>query len=136
MIKPIMKNVSFLRRKSTPATERDLTVGQDLLDTLRAHKNGCVGMAANMIGVTKRVIVVTVGFVDVVMYNPVILSAEGPYTAQEGCLSLEGVRTAKRYQTIEVQYRDSSWRECVQRFSGLPAQIIQHEIDHLSGIII
>jgi len=114
----------------------DTAVGQDLQDTLKANQDRCVGMAANMIGVKKRVIIVSMGFMNVVMYNPVILKKEGPYETEEGCLSLEGVRKTTRYRNIEVEYLDGSWKKHRQRYSGQIAQIIQHEVDHLSGIII
>lgn len=136
MIRPIVRDVLFLGRKSEPATRMDGAVGRDLRDTLRANRDRCVGMAANMIGVGKRVIIVNVAFADVVMYNPVLLSKDTPYEAEEGCLSLDGVRKATRYQNIEIEYRDASWKAHRQRYSGWIAQIIQHELDHLEGIII
>ena len=136
MIRPIVRDVLFLGRKSEPATRMNGAVGRDLRDTLRANRDRCVGMAANMIGVGKRVIIVNVAFADVVMYNPVLLSKDTPYEAEEGCLSLDGVRKATRYQNIEIEYRDASWKAHRQRYSGWIAQIIQHELDHLEGIII
>ena len=136
MIKPIVKDVFFLGQKSAEATKEDLPVGQDLQDTLTANRERCVGMAANMIGVKKRIIIVNIGFMNVVMYNPVILKKDTPYETEEGCLSLEGVRKTTRYQNIEVEYQDVSWKKQRQKFSGWTAQIIQHEVDHLSGIII
>ena len=136
MIRPIVRDVLFLGRKSEPATRMDGAVGRDLRDTLRANRDRCVGMAANMIGVGKRVIIVNVAFADVVMYNPVLLSKDTPYEAEEGCLSLDGVRKATRYQNIEIEYRDAAWNKRRQRYSGWIAQIIQHEMDHLEGIII
>ena len=136
MIRPIVRDVLFLGRKSEPATRMDGAVGRDLRDTLRANRDRCVGMAANMIGVGKRVIIVNVAFADVVMYNPVLLSKDTPYEAEEGCLSLDGVRKATRYQNIEIEYRDASWKAHRQRYSGWIAQIIQHELDHLEGILI
>ena len=136
MIRPIVRDVLFLGRKSEPATRMDGAVGRDLRDTLRANRDRCVGMAANMSGVGKRVIIVNVAFADVVMYNPVLLSKDTPYEAEEGCLSLDGVRKATRYQNIEIEYRDASWKAHRQRYSGWIAQIIQHELDHLEGIII
>ena len=136
MIKPIVKDVFFLGQKSEEATKEDLPVGQDLQDTLSANRERCVGMAANMIGVKKRIIIVNIGFMNVVMYNPVILKKDTPYETEEGCLSLEGVRKTTRYQNIEVEYQDVSWKKQRQKFSGWTAQIIQHEVDHLSGIII
>ena len=136
MIKPMVKDVLFLRQKSEPASKADLQVGRDLQDTLKAHRAECVGMAANMIGVKKNVIIVSMGFVDVVMFNPVIVSKSGPYETEEGCLSLTGIRSCRRYQTIEVEYLDFNWKKQRTRLSGWTAQIAQHEIDHLSGIII
>ena len=136
MIRPIVKDVFFLGQKSAEATKEDLPVGQDLQDTLTANRERCVGMAANMIGVKKRIIIVNIGFMNVVMYNPVILKKDTPYETEEGCLSLEGVRKTTRYQNIEVEYQDAGWKKQRQKFSGWTAQIIQHEVDHLSGIII
>ena len=136
MIKPIVKDVFFLGQKSEIATKQDLPVGQDLMDTLRANQDHCVGMAANMIGVKKRIIIVNMGIINVVMYNPVIVKKDTPYETEEGCLSLTGVRKTTRYQNIEVEYFDSSWKKHRQSYSGWTAQIIQHECDHLAGIII
>ena len=136
MVKPIIKDVFFLGQKSEPATKADLQVGRDLQDTLQANRAGCVGMAANMIGVKKRVIIVNVGFMDLVMYNPVLLKIDTPYEAEEGCLSLTGVRKTTRYQNIEVEYYDKNWKKQRQKFSGWTAQICQHELDHLEGILI
>ena len=136
MIRTIVKDVFFLGQKSGPATMQDLSVGQDLMDTLRANQDHCVGMAANMIGVKKRVIIVNMGILNVVMYNPVIVRKDSPYETEEGCLSLTGVRKTTRYQNIEVEYYDSSWKKRRQNYSGWTAQIIQHECDHLEGIII
>jgi len=136
MIKPIVRDIFFLGQKSEEANRQDLSVGQDLQDTLKANQERCVGMAANMIGVKKRIIIVNMGFMNVVMYNPVIVKKDTPYETEEGCLSLDGVRKATRYQNIEVEYLDSSWKKHRQKYSGWTAQIIQHEVDHLSGIII
>lgn len=136
MVKSIVRDVFFLGQKSEDATKQDLSVGQDLQDTLKANQDRCVGMAANMIGVKKRIIIVNRGFLNVAMYNPVIVKKDMPYEAEEGCLSLDGVRKATRYQNIEVEYLDSSWKKHRQQYSGWTAQIIQHEIDHLNGIII
>ena len=166
MIKPIVKDVFFLGHakasvgkvrwtfpevKSEPATaiktstgrfscmlrqKQDLSVGQDLMDTLRANQDHCVGMAANMIGVRKRIIIVNMGIMNVVMYNPVIVKKDTPYETEEGCLSLTGVRKTTRYQNIEVEYYESSWKKHRQKYSGWTAQIIQHECDHLEGRII
>ena len=131
-----MKDILFLGQKSEPATKQDLSVGQDLQDTLQANSDRCVGMAANMIGVRKKIIIANMGIINVVMYNPVILKKDSPYETEEGCLSLTGVRKTIRYENIEVEYQDSSWKKHRQKFSGWTAQIIQHEVDHLNGVII
>ena len=136
MVKQIVRDTFFLGQPSEPATQADLSVGRDLLDTLQANWEACVGMAANMIGVKKNIIIVNMGLIDVVMFNPVIISRRGRYETEEGCLSLEGVRKTTRYQEIEVEYYDSSWKKQRQKLSGWTAQIAQHEIDHLSGKII
>ena len=136
MVKAIVRDPLFLAQKSLPATEADKQVVQDLLDTLRANLDRCVGMAANMIGVKKRVIIVNMGLVDLVMFNPVLLKADTPYEAEEGCLSLVGVRKTTRYQNIEVEYTDKNWNKKSIKLSGWYAQICQHELDHLDGIII
>lgn len=136
MVKKIVRDVFFLGQKSQDAIKEDTSVGQDLQDTLTANREKCVGMAANMIGVRKRIIIVNIGFLNVVMYNPVILKRDTPYETEEGCLSLEGVRKTTRYQNIEMEYLDSSWKKHRQKYSGWTAQIIQHEMDHLEGIII
>ena len=136
MIRPIVKDVLFLGQKSEPATKQNLPVGQDLMDTLRANQDRCVGMAANMIGVRKKVIIVNMGIMNVVMYNPVIVKKDTPFETEEGCLSLTGVRRTTRYQNIEVEYLDGSWKKQRRKYSGWTAQIIQHECDHLEGIII
>ena len=136
MVKPIVKDVFFLGLKAEDATKQDLSVGQDLQDTLCANQDRCVGMAANMIGVKKKIIIVNIGIMNVVMYNPVIVKKDTPYETEEGCLSLVGVRKTTRYRNIEVEYLDSRWKKHRQKFSGWTAQIIQHEVDHLHGIII
>lgn len=136
MIQSIVRDVFFLGQKSEPAAQQDLSVGQDLMDTLQVNKDRCVGMAANMIGVRKRIIIVDMGIFSQVMYNPVIVKKDSPYETEEGCLSLDGVRKTTRYQNIEVEYYDSSWKKHRQKYSGWPAQIIQHEVDHLEGRII
>ncbi|MBN2954959.1 peptide deformylase [Blautia massiliensis (ex Durand et al. 2017)] len=136
MLKPIVKDIFFLRRKAETATREDIQVGIDLQDTLRANREACVGMAANMIGVNKRVIIVNMGFVDVVMFNPVLIKKDTPYETEEGCLSLTGVRKTTRYENIEVEYLDMNWKKQRQKLSGWTAQICQHELDHLEGIII
>ena len=136
MIRPIVRDTFFLGQKSEAAAQADISVGQDLQDTLIANRDRCVGMAANMIGVKKRIIIVNVGFMNLVMYNPSLLKKDMPYETEEGCLSLDGVRKTIRYQNIEVEYLDGSWKKHRQAFSGWPAQIIQHELDHLEGRII
>ena len=136
VIKPIIRDIFFLGQKSEPATKQDAAIGQDLMDTLQANKDRCVGMAANMIGVKKRIIIVNMGILNVVMYNPVIIKKDTPYETEEGCLSLDGVRKTTRYQNIEVEFYDSSWKKHQQKYSGWTAQIIQHEVDHINGIII
>ena len=136
MVKPIMKDVFFLSQKSELATKEDMQVVQDLLDTLKANEAACVGMAANMIGVRKRIIVVNMGFVNIPMINPVITKKSGAYETEESCLSLTGVRKTTRYEEIEVEFFDAGWKKQTQKYSGWIAQIIQHECDHLEGIII
>lgn len=137
MVRPIMRDMMFLSRKSTPATKADLPVAQDLADTLRAHSHECVGMAANMIGVSKRIIVVAVGVANVVMINPVITAhSKEQYETEEGCLSLTGVRKTKRYESVTVEYCDMQMVKRRGTFTGFTAQIIQHELDHCNGIII
>ena len=136
MEQPIMRDPIFLSQKSAPATAEDLPVAQDLLDTLIAHKDGCVGMAANMIGVARRIIVFDNGGTYMVMLNPEIVKASGPYEAEEGCLSLTGVRKAKRYRSIKVRYQNEAMQVRLKTFTDFPAQIIQHEIDHCNGILI
>ena len=136
MIKPIMKDVFFLGQKSDPATKDDLQIGRDLMDTLAANRAGCVGMAANMIGVKKRVIIVNMGLIDVVMFNPVLIKKDSPYETEEGCLSLVGVRKTTRYQNIEVEYLDMNWKKQSLKIEGWTAQICQHELDHLEGLLI
>lgn len=136
MIKPIIRDVLFLRQKALQATRADLAVGRDLTDTLRANADRCVGMAANMIGVNKRVIVVAVGIGSMGLYNPIITRKSGPYEAEEGCLSLSGTRRTTRYETIDVEYRDADWKKQTRTFTGHVAQIIQHEVDHTNGILI
>jgi peptide deformylase len=136
MIRPIVKDVFFLGQTSQLATREDLPVAQDLLDTLRANADRCVGMAANMIGVLKRIIAISHEGVYTVLFNPEILRQSDPYEAEEGCLSLTGTRRTKRYRSIKVQYQTEAFQVRVRTFTGCTAQIIQHEIDHLSGIII
>lgn len=136
MVKTIVKDPLFLAQKSVNATEADKQVVTDLLDTLRANLDHCVGMAANMIGVKKNIIVVAAGPVQVAMINPVIKRKSGAFQTEEGCLSLEGVRPCTRYQEIEVEYLDQSFKKQHGKYSGWTAQIIQHEIDHCNGIVI
>lgn len=136
MVKPVVRDTFFLSQKSEPAGKEDDNVVEDLLDTLQANRKACVGMAANMIGVKKRIIVVNAGLGDLVMLNPVIIKKSNPYETEEGCLSLEGSRKTRRFENIEVEYRDRTFQRCRERFSGWTAQIIQHEIDHCDGIVI
>lgn len=136
MIRPIMKNEAFLKQKSSPATPADAQIITDLIDTLKAHTDHCVGMAANMIGVKKCIIVFSVGPFVVPMVNPVITKKSKPFETEEGCLSLEGVRKTTRYESIEVSYQDQNFVQKKDTFQGWTAQIIQHEIDHCNGILI
>lgn len=136
MVKQIVRDTFFLGQKSEPATKADIPVGIDLQDTLKVNRERYVGMAANMIGVKKNVIIVNMGFVDVVMFNPVITKQDTPYQTEEGCLSLDGVRPTTRYENIEVEYMDMNWKKQKMKLNGWTAQICQHEIDHLSGRII
>ena len=136
MVREIMRDEAFLSQKAEPATLEDLPVAQDLLDTLTAHKDGCVGMAANMIGVCKRIIVFDNEGTYMVMFNPEIIKKSGSYEAEEGCLSLTGIRKAKRWQSIKVQYQNEQFQTRFKTFTGWTAQIIQHEIDHCEGILI
>ena len=136
MIQPIMKDPIFLAQKSVPATKEDLPVAQDLLDTLTAHKDGCVGMAANMIGVSKRIIAFDNEGKYMVMFNPEIVKRSEPYEAEEGCLSLPGTRKTKRYRSIKVRYQNGQLQTRFKTFTGWTAQIIQHEIDHCNGVLI
>lgn len=136
MVKPIVKDTIFLSQKSEDATEADKQVVIDLMDTLKAHSEECVGMAANMIGVKKRIIVFSADIIRAAMINPVIVKKSKPYEAEEGCLSLSGVRKTVRYREIEVSYLDINFKKQKQKYSGWIAQIIQHEIDHCDGILI
>lgn len=136
MIKLIVKDILFLGQKSEEATKKDMAVVDDLIDTLRANLETCVGLAGNMIGVKKRILVFAVGSLIVPMINPVILKKEKPYETEESCLSLIGSRKAKRYEMIEVEYLDRNFKKQKQVFNGFTAQIIQHEMDHFEGIII
>lgn len=136
MERPICKDPLILARHASPATAEDLPLAQDLLDTLLAHTGSCVGMAANMIGVPKRIIVFDDCGTLTTMFNPVILRAAQPFEAEEGCLSLAGSRKTKRFQTIKVQYQNAQFQTRLKTYRGFTAQIIQHECDHLEGILI
>ena len=137
MQKTIMKDPLFLSQKSTAANPKaDAQVVRDLQDTLRANRERCVGMAANMIGVKKNIIIVAIGPMDLVMLNPRITTKQGPYETEEGCLSHTGKKKTTRYQTIEVAYTDPSGKKHTGTFTDFTAQVIQHEIDHLDGILI
>ena len=137
MIKELTHDPIFLSLKSEVATKEDLQVAEDLLDTLIAHKDGCVGMAANMIGVRKRIIAFDNMGTYMVMFNPEIIKKSEPYEAEEGCLSLlGGPRSCKRYRSIKVQWQTAEFQTRIKTFTGWPAQIIQHEIDHCNGVLI
>ncbi len=136
MIQEICKDERFLAQKAEPATPDDLPVAQDLIDTLTAHKDGCVGMAANMIGVNKRIIIFDNEGAYQVMFNPVIVKQSGPYQTEEGCLSLTGRRPTKRWKSIKVQWQNETFQTRLKTFTGWTAEIIQHEIDHCDGILI
>ncbi|MCI5483614.1 MAG: peptide deformylase [Clostridiales bacterium] len=137
MIQPIMKDLIFLAQKSEPASKEDIQVARDLLDTLAAYRQTCVGMAANMIGVSKRVIAFDNEGTSMVMLNPEIIKGTGEYETQESCLSLlGGPRKTKRYQKIKVQYQTVDFQIRLKTFTGWTAQIIQHEIDHCNGVLI
>ena len=136
MVRPLMTDTVFLAQKAQPADAGDVAVADDLLDTLKAHEDGCVGMAANMIGVNKAIIVFDNDGTPLEMFNPVILYRKGLYLAEEGCLSLQGQRKTKRHRTIKVQCQDRTMQTHVKNFTGWTAQIIQHEVDHCNGILI
>ena len=136
MVKPIVKDILFLGQKSEPVTPMDINIMQDLQDTLAANRERCVGMAANMIGYKKNMIIVSMGPMDVIMINPKLVSKSGPYETEEGCLSLEGKRKTTRYRNIEVEFQEAGFTKKKMKFDGFVAQIIQHEMDHLDGIII
>ncbi len=131
-----MKDIAFLSQKAEPATPEDLPVAADLLETLQAHKAGCVGMAANMIGENKRIIAFDNEGEYMIMFNPEIIKRSGLYEAEEGCLSLPGTRRAKRWKSIKVQYQNGKFQTRYKTFTGWTAQIIQHEIDHCEGVLI
>ena len=136
MVQEIMKDMIFLAQPSAPATADDLPCAQDLLDTLKAHRETCVGMAANMIGVRRRIIAFDDAGKYTLLFNPEIVKRSDPYDAEEGCLSLAGVRSAKRYRKIQVRYQDDRFRTRYKTYEGWTAQIVQHEIDHCNGILI
>ena len=136
MIRDICKDEVFLARQAEPAGPEDLAVAADLLETLEHHREGCVGMAANMIGVNKRIIAFDNEGTCQVMFNPEILKKSGPYEAEEGCLSLTGTRRARRWRTVKVRWQNERVQERIKTFTGWTAQIIQHEIDHCEGILI
>ncbi|MBQ3545685.1 MAG: peptide deformylase [Lachnospiraceae bacterium] len=136
MVKTVCRDIILLKRKAEPATKDDKQIAIDLLDTLKANEAGCVGMAANMIGIPKAIIAVNMGFVNVAMFNPKIINKSEPYKTSEGCLSLLGVRDTVRYKNIEIEYYDMNFVKQCKKYSDLIAQIIQHEIDHLDGKII
>ncbi|HIV96375.1 MAG TPA: peptide deformylase [Candidatus Agathobaculum stercoravium] len=136
MVREIMKDIAFLSQKAEPATPEDLPVAADLLETLQAHKAGCVGMAANMIGENKRIIAFDNEGEYMIMFNPEIIKRSGLYEAEEGCLSLSGTRRAKRWKSIKVQYQNGKFQTRYKTFTGWTAQIIQHEIDHCEGVLI
>ena len=136
MIREICKDEAFLAQRAEPAGPEDLQVAADLLETLAHHKEGCVGMAANMIGVSKRIIAFDNEGRYMVMFNPEIVKKSGPYDAEEGCLSLAGTRRARRWQTIKVRWQNEKFQERLKTFTGWTAQIIQHEIDHCEGVLI
>ena len=136
MVKELMHDPVFLAQPSAIAEQGDIPVAQDLLDTLAAHKETCVGMAANMIGVTKRIIAFDCDGAYMVMFNPEILRCAGPYEAEEGCLSLPGTRKARRWRSIKVQYQNERFETRIKTYTGFTAQIIQHEIDHCNGVLI
>ena len=137
MVRELVHDPIFLGRKSEPATREDLPIAQDLLDTLNAHKETCVGMAANMIGIHKNIIVFDNGGEPMLMLNPEILKSEGEYETEEGCLSLlGGPRKTKRFKKIKVRFQNTAMQVRIKTFTGWTAQIIQHEVDHCNGVLI
>lgn len=136
MVREIVKDPVFLMQKSDAATKEDLAVAQDLLDTLLANRDRCVGLAANMIGVLRRVIVIDDNGSPLVMLNPEFLQTKGAYDTEEGCLSLSGVRKTKRYESVKVRYQNMEFQTRIRTFRGWTAQIIQHEVDHCNGVLI
>jgi len=136
MVRPVVHDPLILSKPSAAATAMDMQTAIDLMDTLAANAEHCVGMAANMIGVHKRILVFSAGPFNIAMFNPVIVKKSGPYEAEEGCLSLPGVRRTTRYKIIEVEYQDMSFKKRKETFRDFTAQIIQHEMDHFEGILI
>ncbi len=136
MVRPVIRDTFLLSQKSAPATPDDLDAVRDLIDTLAANREQCVGMAANMIGVLRRFIAVMDGERILVMLNPEIVKASGPYHTEEGCLSLDGTRPTRRYRSIKVRWQDEAFRVRIRTFEGFTAEIIQHEMDHLEGVVI
>ena len=136
MIRDICMDEAFLSQKAEPAAPADLSIAADLLETLEHHRAGCVGMAANMIGVNKRIIAFDNEGTYMVMFNPEIVRKSGPYQTEEGCLSLTGTRPARRWKTIKVRWQNEKFQERLKTFTGWTAQIIQHELDHCEGILI
>ena len=136
MVREIMRDIIFLSQPSAPATPEDIGAADDLLQTLIAHRDGCVGMAANMIGVARRIIAFDNDGEYMVMFNPEIIKKSGPYQTEEGCLSLDGVRKTKRWQSVKIKYQNREFQTRLRTFTGFPAQIIQHELDHCDGILI
>lgn len=136
MIKPIVKDQQLLSKKATKATRADLPIANDLSDTLNAHRAECVGMAANMIGINKRIIIASLGPLDIVMFNPQITAKSQPYQTEEGCLSLKGKRPTKRFNKITVEFFNQAWQTQTLNLTDFAAEIVQHELDHCNGIII
>lgn len=136
MIREIVRDPLALQKKAEEATKDDLWIGTDLQDTLNFHRENCLGLAANMIGENKNIIIVSMGFIDLLMFNPTMISKESPYQTVESCLSLIGSRPTKRFERIKVTYFDARWKEKTLTLNGLAAQICQHEMDHLQGIVI
>jgi peptide deformylase len=136
VVREIVRDIISLSQPSAAATPEDIGAADDLLQTLTAHRDGCVGMAANMIGVARRIIAFDNNGEYMVMFNPEIIKKSGPYQAEEGCLSLDGVRKTKRWQSVKIKFQNREFQTRFKTFTGFPAQIIQHEIDHCSGILI
>jgi len=136
VVREIVRDIIFLSQPSAAATPEDIGAADDLLQTLIAHRAGCVGMAANMIGVARRIIALDNGGEYLVLFNPEILKRSGPYEAEEGCLSLDGIRKAKRWRSVKIKYQNRDFQTRFKTFTGFPAQIIQHELDHCVGILI